>query len=235
MRLGAFSFTPGLWPTLGAAALVALTLSLARWQVHRGDEKQARQALLEARVREAPVVLAGSVDSAEPLLYRRVRVAGEWIASGQVFIDNQVWEGRAGFHVMTPLRLDGKGDAVLVNRGWIARGPEYPGPPAVSVPAGQVRVTGIATLPPKRYLELGADTVPGAVWQNLSLDRYRAKTGIPILPVMVLADPPSAGLARVTDRPDAGVERHREYALTWYSLAATTLVLWIVLNLKRPR
>ena len=235
MRVGAFAFSPGLWPTVGAALLIALTLWLARWQVHRGDEKEARQALLDARVAATPVTLTGFIDAAEPLLYRRVRAAGEWIAHGQVFIDNQVLEGRVGYHVMTPLQLAGKKDALLVNRGWIARGPAYPKPPAAPVPAGPAQVTGMATLPPKRYLELGDKTVQGDVWQNLSLDRYRAQTGIAILPVMVLADNASPGLSPVREKPDTGVERHREYALTWFSLAATTLVLWLVLNLKRAR
>jgi surfeit locus 1 family protein len=220
---------------VGAALLIALTLSLARWQVHRGDEKQARQALLDARVAGAPLTLSGPVDSAEPLVYRRVRASGEWIARGQVFIDNQVVGGRAGYHVVTPLQLPGKTAAVLVNRGWVPRGPDYPRAPPVAVPVGPVQVSGLATQPPKRYLELGSQTVQGDVWQNLSLDRYRAQTGIAILPVVVLADAATPGLTPVREKPDAGVEKHREYALTWFSLAATTLALWIALNLKRTR
>ena len=235
MIIGAYTFSPGRWPTVGAVLLVALTLFLARWQVHRGDEKQARQALLEARMAQAPVTLAGPVDSAEPLLYRRVRAAGAWLPGGQVFIDNQILEGRAGYHVMTPLQLAGKSDAVLVNRGWIARGPQYPSAPAVAVPQGPVQVSGMATLPPRRFLELGTQTVQGDVWQNLTLDRYRAATGIPILPVLLLADSTAPALAPVREKPGTGVERHREYALTWFSLAVTTLALWVGLNLKRRR
>lgn len=235
MRIGAFAFSPGFWPTLGAAALIALTLFLARWQVNRGDEKEARQALLDARATDAPVTLSGPVDSAEPLVYRRVRASGQWMARGQVFIDNQVVGGRAGYHVVTPLQLSGSTGALLVNRGWIPRGPDYPRAPAVAVPAGAVQVTGMATLPPKRYLELGTQTVQGDVWQNLSVERYRAQTGIAVLPVVVLADAAAPGLTPVRARPDAGVEKHREYALTWFSLAATTLALWIALNLKRAR
>ena len=214
-------------------ALIALTLGLARWQVHRGEEKEARQALLEARAAEAPVTLTGPVDSAEPILYRRVRAAGVWMARGQIFIDNQIFEGRAGYHVMTPLQLAGKKDAVLVNRGWIARGPEYPRPPVVAVPEGPVQVSGMATLPPRRFLELAPETLQGPVRQNLSLDRYRAESGIAILPLVVLAEAVAPGLSAVREKPATGVERHREYSLTWFSLAATTLALWIALNLKR--
>jgi surfeit locus 1 family protein len=233
LRIGRFAFAPRLLPTLAAAAFIALTVSLARWQMHRAEEKERLQALYESRYAEAPVVLTGAVPSAEPLLYRRVRARGRWIAPAQIFIDNQVSEGRAGFHVVTPLRIAGASEAVLVNRGWIARGPEYPQAPAVAVPQGDVEVQGIAALPPRRYLELSAETQSGNVWQNLSIERYARATGIAVLPVVVLADVPAPGLSTVRERPDTGVERHREYMLTWSVLAATALVLWIALNVRR--
>jgi surfeit locus 1 family protein len=137
--------------------------------------------------------------------------------------------------VITPLRLAGTKDAVLVNRGWIARGPEYPKAPAAPVPPGRVEVYGMASTPPQRVLELAAETVSGNVWQNLSIERYRQRTSIPVVPILVLAEGSSPGLVPVRESPDAGEAKHREYALTWFSLAATTLALWIGLNLKRAR
>lgn len=232
MKLGSREFAPGFWPTLGAALLVSLTVFLARWQTDRGDEKQARQSLYESRMREPVVDLRANADS-EALVYRRVRATGEYFAPGQIFIDNQVHEGRAGFLVVTPLRLSPEA-SVLVERGWVERTAAYPAPPAVAVPAGRVVLTGLVALPPRRYLELSPETISGSVWQNLSIDRYREKTGEKVLPFVLAADAPEGGLTAVRERPDAGVERHREYELTWYALAATTLVLWVALNL-RPR
>jgi surfeit locus 1 family protein len=221
--------------TVAAAAFIALTLYLGRWQVDRGEEKAGRQALLEARVREAPVRLTGAVASAEPLLYRRVSAGGEWVGERQIFLDNQVHEGQAGFYVVTPLRIDPSGDAVLVNRGWIARDASYPRAPQVAVPAGRVEVNGLATTPPARYIELSGETVTDNVWQNLSIARFRSRTGLAVLPVVVLQDIPAPGLAAVRETPDAGIAKHQEYALTWFSLAATALVLWVALNLRRVR
>ena len=219
--------------TVAAIAFIALTLWLGRWQVDRGAEKAERQSLLEARMQEAPVSLTGPVPSAEPLLYRRVRARGEWVAGQQVFVDNQVHEGRAGFHVMTPLRLAGSGAVVLVNRGWIARDDQYPHAPKVAVPGGPVEVRGLATTPPKRFIELSSDVFEGDVWQNLSIARYRERTGLDALPVIILPDAPSPGLTAVRETPDAGIAKHQEYALTWFSLAATALALWIALNIRR--
>ena len=232
MRAGPFAFTPGLVPTLAAAALVALTVSLGVWQKHRGDGKERLQALYEARMSEAPLRLTGPVESADPLLFRRVAAGGRWIARGQVYIDNQVHDGQAGFAVVTPLALAGGKAAVLVDRGWVARDAGYPRAPQVAVPEGPVEVQGLATVPP-RFLELSPDVIQGTVFQNLTIDRYRAWSGLEVLPFVVLADTPAPGLAALRERPDAGVAKHREYELTWFLLAATAVALWIGLNLRR--
>lgn len=212
--------------------MLALLLSLGRWQLDRAHEKEERQAMLDARMEEPALRLTGSVPSAEPLLFRRVIASGEWLADRQIFIDNQIHEGRAGFAVVTPLRI-AAGDVVLVNRGWIARDASYPRAPPVAAPAGPVTVSGLAIVPPARFVELSAETIAGNVWQNLTVERFRAQTGLPALPIVILDDHPAPGLKSLHERPDAGVAKHREYALTWFALAATVLALWIALNLRR--
>jgi surfeit locus 1 family protein len=221
-------------PTLAAAAMIALTLWLGRWQTDRAAEKEALQALYEARAHETPARLSGSSTSAD-LLYRRVIASGRWMPERQVFIDNQIHGGKAGFYVVTPLGLAGSEAAVLVNRGWVARTAAYPRAPDVAVPAGDVEVEGLAVVPPRRVLELSSETVSGNVWQNLSIERYARATGLRLLPFVVLAGSAAPGLEAVREEPDAGVEKHREYALTWFSLAATVAALWIALNVRRLR
>jgi surfeit locus 1 family protein len=235
VRIAGFVFAPRPVPTVAAFAMVALTVWLGRWQSDRAEEKAGRQALLEARVAEAPLRLTGTVRSADELLFRRVRVEGRFVPEGQIFVDNRIHGGRAGFHVVTPLAIGGGGALVLVNRGWIARSAAYPAPPDVPVPEGDRVVEGLATLPPGRVLELSADTVSGNVWQNLSISRYAARTGREVLPVVVLASAPTAGLTAVEEKPDAGIAKHREYSLTWYSLAATVAALWLGLNLRKEK
>lgn len=233
MRIAGFVFAPRLVPTAAALAMVALTVSLGRWQADRAEEKAGRQALLEARVAEAPLKLAGMAGSAEELVFRRVRAQGRFLPDGQIFIDNRIHGGRAGFHVVTPLAIGSNGAIVLVNRGWIARSAAYPASPQAPVPQGDQVVEGLATLPPARFLELSQETVTGNVWQNLTVARYSARAGREVLPVVILASPPGPGLAAVEEKPDAGIAKHREYSLTWFSLAATVAALWVGLNLRR--
>lgn len=226
-------FSPGPVPTIAALALVALTAWLGNWQDRRAQEKTGRQALLEAREVAPPLTITGAGGTAEDLLFRRLRAEGRFVADGQIFIDNRIHGGRAGYHVVTPFRLSPSGAILLVNRGWVARSAAYPAPPAAPVPEGERAIAGLAVLPPARFLELSADTVEGNVWQNLSIERYARRVRAPVVPVVLLANPPGEGLVAVDERPDAGIAKHREYALTWYSLAVTAGVLWVALNLRR--
>ena len=233
MRVGPLDFSPGPVPTVAAFALIALTAWLGSWQDRRAQEKSAHQALLEARVVAPPLSITGAGGTAGDLLFRRLRAEGRYVPEGQFFIDNRIHGGRAGYHVMTPFRLSSSQAIVLVNRGWVARSPAYPAPPAVPVPEGDRAITGLAVLPPARFVELSADTVEGDVWQNLSMERYAKRVNAPVVPVVLLASPPGEGLVAVEERPDAGIAKHREYSLTWFSLAVTVAVLWVALNLRK--
>jgi surfeit locus 1 family protein len=228
----AFSFHPRAIPTLAAIAMIALTASLGRWQLGRAGEKVAIQSLLEARMSEQPVVVTGALD-AEAMRYRRATASGEYWAGGQVFLDNQQDLGRAGYHVLTPLALAPGGPYLLVNRGWVARGAQYPKPPAVDLPHGRVEVAGLLVPPVKRFLELSGDVIDGSVWQNLKLDQWRNRTGKDVLALVLVSDSPAAGLVKVAERPAENIDMHRGYAFQWFALATAVLVLWVVLNVKR--
>jgi surfeit locus 1 family protein len=240
MRVSSFFATHRFRPTplltIAMIALAALTIALGNWQRHRADEKSAAAALAAAAAHEAPVNLAAAGSDATAVLYRTVHGAGEYDAAHAVLIDNKVQGGHPGYEVVTPFRLAPGDRYVLVDRGWVAQGPTRQQLPSVHTPAGVVEITGRATLPPMRYLELKADTGEGALRQNLDIDRIAASSGLTLLPFVVeLSDPvtPPDGLLRDWPQPDFGIERHLSYMVQWYSLAALAIVLWLVLNWRR--
>jgi surfeit locus 1 family protein len=228
-------FEPTLVPSLAALCALCLTLYLGHWQQGRAAEKQILQAEFASRAAAPPIALGGMVADPVALRYARAVARGQWLENGQIFIDNKFDGESVGFHVMTPLKIEGTTRYVLVNRGWVARGASYPTPPTVTVPSGPVSLEGVLMLPGTRFLELAPATIQGNLWQNLTIERYRAASKLDILPVVLLAGSSDAPLKPVTEQPDARAEKHVEYMLTWYSLAATVIVLWIVLNLKRER
>ena len=235
LRLSEIRFSPSLWPSLAAFFAICLTLYLGNWQQGRAAEKRLLQTELESRAAAPPIVLGDEIRDPRPLRFARARAVGEWLASGQIFLDNKFDNESVGFHVITPLKIVGTQRYVLVNRGWVERGTSYPAPPFIPVPAGSVMADGVLTIPGNRFLELKQDTVQGSVWQNLTVERYRVASGLDVLPLVLLAKASDKPLKPVTEAADVRVGKHVEYMLTWYSLAATFAALWLVLNFKFER
>jgi surfeit locus 1 family protein len=231
-RLTRLRFQPTLVPTLAAVLVFALTIHLGNWQRGRAAEKTQLQASLDRRVAEPPVLVMGKLEEQRDV-FRRATAKGVYDAAGQIFLDNKSEGAAVGYHVVTPLLIEGTTQVLLVNRGFVPRSAAYPAPPFVDVPTGLVEVRGTLSLPNAKFLELGEQSpVQGTVWQNLTIDRYRQRTGRDVAGLMLLANPTDAALTHLTEQPDAKVAKHVEYMLTWYSLATTVVLLWLVLNLK---
>jgi surfeit locus 1 family protein len=226
-------FAPTLWPTLGMLALVAVTVSLGNWQRHRAAEKQALAAQFQAAAASTAVTLTGEERDAAKLLYRTVRATGEFDAQHELLIDNKLHTGRPGYHVVAPLCFAAARRCVLVNRGWIAQGGTRSNLPTTPPPAGAVTVSGRASLPPRRYLELEPEDPRARLQQNLDIGRVAAATGLDLLPIVIEQSEPASppdGLVRDWPPPDFDVDRHLSYMLQWYSFAALAIVLWLALN-----
>jgi surfeit locus 1 family protein len=224
---------PRLVPAIAAIAFIALTVSLGNWQLRRASEKAALAAEYDQRTADQPVTLKEG--AADDMRFRRVVVHGEFDAGRTVYIDNRIHRGVAGYHIVTPLRLSG-GRHVLVNRGWIAAGATRATLPDVSTPAGPQTIEGIAVLPPQKVFELGEESSTGRVRMHLMPARLAEEWKLPLERFVLQQTSPSAdGLVRQWERPDTGMDRHRAYALQWYSFAAITLILYVVLGFRRPR
>ncbi|MBL8516293.1 MAG: SURF1 family protein [Betaproteobacteria bacterium] len=225
-------FRPTPIPTLAAVMAIMATVALGNWQRGRADEKRAVQAEIEARQVLPPLAITAMERDVEALKFRRIVVRGSFEPARQIFLDNKSLDNRVGVHVLTPFRVNGSGRLLLVNRGWLARPSEYPRVPDLSAPRTVVEVAGMAVPPIRRFVELSEDTAQGALWQNLTIDRATAHLGEPVFPLVLLADRPAEGLLAVTERPDAGIEKHQGYAFQWYALAALVAALWLGLNFR---
>lgn len=222
--------------TLAAALGVSLTAALGRWQLGRAAEKEALQARIDARA-QLPALDARSLQEAvdlDALLYRRVEAQGEWVAAHTVFLDNRPMNGRAGFYVLTPLRLQGSAAAVLVQRGWVPRNFEDRARvPAVPTAAGVVRVTGHIVPAPSKLYELGEPGV-GPIRQNLDLAQFRVETGLALAPVSIQQGGAAAdGLARDWPQISTGVDKHYGYAFQWFGLSALIAALYVWFQIVR--
>ncbi|QDG72873.1 SURF1 family protein [Janthinobacterium tructae] len=226
--------------------LVALGVSLAQWQQHRGDEKVARAARLEAGNLAAPLALTAAPllpADAQAIEYRRVTVTGNFVPAWTVYLDNRPYKGQAGFHVLTPFQIDGSAMHVLVAQGWLPRNnAERTRIPDYATPTGTVTITGIARLNAGHVMELGTAPAlaPHAIVQNADIGQVARASGLALQPFLLeqTADPaaaPAASTLPVRDwpAPDLGADKHRGYAFQWYALALMAFLFFVFTGFRR--
>lgn len=227
------------WVPLAATLIVAVTgVALGQWQTRRGDEKQAIQSRMSER-RDAPVIeLAGGAAQLdiEQSEYRHVRVRGEFISSWTSYLDNRPYHGAPGFHVLTPFKIAGLDEAVLVKRGWTPRAIDDRTRIAVPPPPiGEVEIEGVLRRDAGHLLQLGAAPAPhaGAIMQNLDIPAYAAASGLKLAPFLIEQNGAMQdGLVRDWPAPALDIERHHGYAVQWYALAMTVIVFFAVTGVR---
>jgi surfeit locus 1 family protein len=231
---GGWRFSLRVGHALFALLATVAMIMLGNWQTRRAEEKLALQQRFDTLAQGPVLSLPSSPVSAADYVHNRIVVRGEFVPQHTVLIDNRVLNGLPGYHVVTPLKILGKDMHVLVNRGWVAVGPRRDQLPEIRTPTGEVVIEGLAVIPLDRVYELGKETTSMPVVQHLVLDRMRERTALKLQPVVLqqMSDTPD-GLARVWERPDAGVNTHRAYALQWYVMGLMISVLYFSLNLKR--
>ncbi|MEW6038478.1 MAG: SURF1 family protein [Pseudomonadota bacterium] len=223
-------------PTGVAVAGIALALplfgSLGLWQLDRAAEKRALRAQLAAESAEPPLRLEPSVAETEPPRYRQVTVKGVYDQERQFLLDNQIHGGKAGYHVLTPLRIEGSGWAVLVNRGWVPAGSDRQRLPELPIRAPVVEATGMAERFPAVGLKLAGAEIPAPGWpaavQVLERKALEQRLGYRLLSYQVLLDAREPeGFAREWKPANVDPDKSTGYAIQWFSFAAIALGLFL--------
>ena len=172
-------------------------------------------------------------------LFRSVQ--GYYEPARTILLDNRVHEGRVGYFVITPIRIAGTQTRVLINRGWIPLGQNRKNLPVLPTTSKVVKVTGIATVPGKRFiLRRPEEIIEGGwptLWQTMDIKRFRDAVSYPVQPVVVLLDSRSkaGGFKRNWRRLDRIVSIHQGYAATWYTMALTVIVGYFLMAWRIAR
>ena len=237
MRFGSLEFRPGRWPTLITLLMFGILLSLGFWQLDRADQKRALLAEYQAGTTTALLRLDANLSSVEGLQYQSASVSGRYDAAHQFLLDNRTHNGMAGYEVLTPLKLTGAAVGVLVNRGWVPLGGSREYLPAVAVGGGERSVTGRIRDVSEKGFSLGREQArTGWPYRILRVDiaAPEHELGYPLLPLVLLLDPAQPdGYARDWHPLTFGPERNVGYAVQWFSLATTLLIIYVAVNLKK--
>jgi surfeit locus 1 family protein len=223
--------------TLAAVVLAGASFSLGQWQLRRAAQKEALQSAIDSRS-SLPVLDAqalAAAPSANDLLHRQASLTGRWSAAQTIYLDNRPMGGKSGFVVATPLLLEGSGQVVLVQRGWVQRNfTDRTRLPDISTPVGPVTVQGRIAPAPSRLYQFESDE-RGRIRQNLDIPAFRTETGLPLLEVSLQqTGAPSEGLLRNWAAPNLGVDKHYGYAFQWFALCSLVLGLYAWFQLILP-
>jgi surfeit locus 1 family protein len=231
-------FRPQLWPTVFAAAGVALLLALGFWQVQRLHWKERLIAVREAGSAAAPVAAPDSAAAANRLEFHPVIAHGRFLDDKEILIHAIAENGDSGFDVWTPLLTAG-GRAVFVDRGFVPTALAGRASRAAGEIAGPVTLRGLLRLPyqakPGWFLPENEPARGEWFWPDLRAmaahDRLAA-----VAPYSIDADAaPNPG-----GWPKGGVtnlelpNHHLQYAVTWFSLAAALAVIYVLSQRNNP-
>ena len=238
LKFGSRVFAPRAFTTLLTIAMIAMLISLGRWQLRRADEKRV---LFDAFALGSDATRVIDLATSRLPRYQHIEAVGHYDQSRQILIDNMVHAERAGYFVITPFALQG-GGWLLVNRGWVPLGASRAERPAIAVSGELRRVRGRGDNLPSPGIQLGT--------------RARLRAPYPV----VAAFPSQAEIAQLLgesswtraadsllldgQEPDGYVRswappglpplRHIGYAVQWFGMALALLVIYAVTNLKRP-
>lgn len=218
--------------TAAAVTGAATTGALGFWQLSRAAQREALEARRVAA--ESLAELDASALTTPGTLDRRVVVRGRWIASHTVYLDNRQMDGRVGFEVLTPLRLEGSSKVVMVQRGWLPRNFENrTALPHVATPEGLVEIHGRVRPSPPKLFEIGG-AGSGAIRQNLDISSFRLESGLPLLDVSIQqTGDDGSGLLRHWATPASGADRNYGYAFQWFGLSTLILLLYLWFQIVR--
>jgi surfeit locus 1 family protein len=224
-------WNPGWKLSLFVLALMPVLIFLGFWQLQRAAEKAAILADQLALRGQQAVALAAQ-DVASLRRYQPVVLTGEFLAGHDFLQDNQRYQGKIGYELITPFRLQASGQLVLVSRGWVAGSMDRRELPTVP------SVTGDVVLDGEIYIPLGEPFLLAAqqwsegwpkVIQAVDMPMADEALGETLFPYVVrLAETSPAVLDRHWQVVNVPPAKHTAYAVQWFAMAGALLILYVL-------
>ena len=221
-------FAPGVGLSVATLLGLVALVALGTWQLQRLTWKENLIESIDAARIATPVPLDAALGD-----FKRVHFKGTILEAASVCIFGTNSVGDVGLFQLHPVRHD-NGSVLLVNMGWINRDKHcdrYEGSKETVDIVGILR----ASQEPSRFTP--PHDVENRIWYLADLQEMRAYYDYPtllpyFLDAVVLGDDvePRESLMRLTL-----TNNHLQYAITWFSLAMTLLIIYVIFGFKRGR
>ena len=230
-----FKWQPNSKILLFALLLLPLLLGLGYWQLQRADEKQQILDQYNANRQLPPVSTVAELATVADLQYRPAWIAGAVDNQRTIILDNRVKYGRPGYEILQAVEIAGADKKLLINRGWVPASLDRSVLPTIPEIEAEVQLRGFLyrTLRGGYQLDDGVGRVldwPSRVgW--VTVERSEELFGEPFFAYQLRLNSDSAG-ALETGWVTVSVQPHKHtaYAVQWFAMALTLLILTIIAN-----
>ena len=233
IHLNGFIFSPHLIPTLGFLFLLPLLLSLGLWQWHRAHIKQEWVRQYNA-AQKAPAQPLSSLLINSSFLFAKTKVEGHYDNQHIFFVENVFHDHQVGCYVLVPFQT-GSQTWIIVNQGWVPLQPNRQLPSLAPISEPQT-LTGLLEKPSGKGLVL--KDISSGQWPRLipkiDMEKISRALDRPILPfILLLAEENPHGYIKAWKPTFMSPEKHFSYAIQWFALALTLVIIYVTLNLKK--
>ncbi len=209
-----------------------LLCSLGGWQLSRGQQKQALIHAQQTLTQQAPLSAALLQQHKMPARFTPVAFAALVLNQYTILLDNKTNNGKAGYHVYVPAVLNDN-TLILINRGWVSLGTSRANLPPIPPLIGVVPIEGYLDFAYRnRFVGTTLETTtlhwPLRV-QQIDIPLFSQLIGKKVYPMLVNLNSNSPYAFALPAQPQLGMSpsRHYGYALQWFALAITLLVVYI--------
>jgi surfeit locus 1 family protein len=228
--------------TLAVAIALAILIGLGVWQLQRLKWKEGLLAHIAALEHAPARPIEPSLDQlarGRDVSFTRVRLACPGLASAPFLELYGLKDGQAGYRLVSACPAPGdRYRSILVDRGFVpdtvsAR------PPVNRADQAPVEVTGILRAPDKASVFAPANRPEANHWFTRDIPAMaRALSAPQPAPVFLFAETssnPSFAALEPAPLPASIPNRHLEYALTWFGLAAGLVGVYAARLLNRRK
>ena len=237
INIAGYCFSPGLISSFITAFFLYVMISLGFWQLDRAEFKDTLQQKIEQRKNLAVAGIDELAESAEDRRFYPVSFTGEYDTAHTFLLDNKIFKGRVGYHVITPVKY-GDNKAILVNRGFIKQGKTRESLPEIESFNGKITFNGLLDMEPSRGLVLAENVQDVSRWpvvlQYADIAELSQLLGYELYDMMLWLGEDEPGSYQY-DLPALNLNsaKNNGYAFQWFALSFALLMIYIFVNTKR--
>lgn len=217
--------------------VIALTLliSLGNWQLNRLSQKEHFIQTIEINIKNPPITVNTINNNIKH--YAKIELEGKFLKDKNIFLYGRrsASPEKDGYYLLSPFKTTND-DILLVSRGWIPQSTkdsfsEY------NQPTETVKIIGIALPHEKKNFLVPDNDKKKNIWFNIDLSMAQEVVGTNITNFYLMQigsnDLPDGGKPLSTTHLNKIRNDHMEYAITWYSLGACLVILFLIYGRKK--